>query len=75
MGTSFEALSKLPADNPQLVKALSSASEYSFRYVALLPAVLVIVFGIIWLRDKAAGGYKIEKIGTKDSGKPEKVKV
>lgn len=75
IGTTFEALNKLPADNPQLVKVLSTASMYSFRYVALLPAVLVIVFGICWLRDKAAGGYKIEKISGEAGAKPEKVKV
>jgi hypothetical protein len=27
------------------------------------------------LKDKAAGGYKIEKIGAETSAKPEKVKV
>lgn len=75
IGTSFDALSKLPADNPDMVKVLSVASNYSFRYVAILPAVLVIIFGIIWLKDKASGGYKIEKIGTTAKAKPEKVKV
>ena len=74
MGTTFEALSKLPADNPDLVSALTVASKYSFRYVALLPAVLVIVFGICWLKDKASGGYKIEKLGVADEAK-EKVTV
>lgn len=75
MGTTFTALSKLPADNPDLVSALTVASKYSFRYVALLPAVLVIVFGICWLRDKASGGYKIEKIGAAAKAESEKVKV
>lgn len=75
MGTTFEALSKLPADNPDLVSVLTVASKYSFRYVALLPAVLVIVFGLYWLKDKASGGYKIEKIGPVADAKPEKVKV
>jgi hypothetical protein len=27
-----------------------------------LPAFLLIVFGIIWLRDKAKGGYKPVKL-------------
>jgi MFS family permease len=75
MGTTFTALSKLPADNPDLVKALTVASKYSFRYVALLPAVLIIVFGIIWLKDKAAGGYKIEKLVAQPEAKPEKTAV
>ena len=30
--------------------------------VAILPAFLLIVFGIIWLRDKAKGGYKPVKL-------------
>jgi len=34
------------------------ASQTSFRYVAILPALLLIVFGMIWLRDKSKGGFK-----------------
>jgi len=34
----------------------------SFRIVASLAIVLVIVFGIMYVRDRARGGYKIEKI-------------
>jgi MFS family permease len=30
---------------------------------ALLPVVLFLIFGVIYLRDKAAGGYKVERIG------------
>ena len=30
--------------------------------VAILPAILLIVFGAIWLYDRARGGYKAEKI-------------
>ena len=35
----------------------------SFRYVAGLSIVLTILFGILCLRDRAAGGYRAEKIG------------
>jgi MFS family permease len=38
------------------------ASPMAFRYVAALGIVLVVVFGLMWLRDKAAGGYKAVKI-------------
>lgn len=69
-GTTFEALNALPANDPELVKVLSVASSYSFKWVAVLPAVLLVVFGIIWLRDKATGGYKIEKLGTQVEEKP-----
>jgi MFS family permease len=45
-----------------LDRALGIAAQTSFRYVAILPAVLLLVFGIIWLRDRSAGGFKGEKI-------------
>jgi MFS family permease len=45
-----------------LQKVLAIASQTSFRYVAILPAFLLIVFGMIWLRDKARGGYKPAKL-------------
>jgi len=34
------------------------ASQMSFRLVAVLPAVLLFVFGAIWLYDRAHGGFK-----------------
>lgn len=34
----------------------------AFRYVAILPVVLVVIFGAIYLRDKATGGYKAVKL-------------
>ena len=43
-------------------QVLVQASAASFRTVAILPALLLIVFGAIWLRDRAKGGYKPEKI-------------
>jgi MFS family permease len=42
--------------------ARASAAPVSFRYVAALSLVLVVVFGLIWLRDRAAGGYKVESL-------------
>ncbi|HTM47782.1 MAG TPA: MFS transporter [Bryobacteraceae bacterium] len=53
----FRALS---GDALERVKAV--ASQASFRDVAILPAVLLVVFGIIWLRDRAKGGYKPVKL-------------
>ena len=32
---------------------------------ALLPVALVAIFGAIYLRDKAAGGYRVERIGAR----------
>jgi MFS family permease len=56
------AFDALPAGSPELDHALGIAAQTSFRYVAILPAVLLIVFGLIWLRDRSAGGFKGEKI-------------
>lgn len=47
---------------PELERVLSIASQTSFRYVAALPAILLIVFGIIWFIDKSRGGYKAKSI-------------
>jgi hypothetical protein len=30
--------------------------------VAILPAILLLVFGAIWLYERSQGGYKAEKI-------------
>lgn len=46
----------------QLNSVLAYASQYSFRMVAILPAILLVLFGFIWLRDRAQGGYRPEKI-------------
>ena len=56
------AADKIPGAQAQMDKALSIASSYSFKWVAVLPAALLIVFGIIWLSDKAKGGYKAVKL-------------
>jgi hypothetical protein len=34
----------------------------SFRYVAPFALVIIVVFGVLYLRDRAAGGYKAEKL-------------
>ena len=46
----------------KLEEVLVVASQTSFRYVAILPAALLLVFGIVWLYDRAKGGYKPEKL-------------
>jgi MFS family permease len=38
------------------------AARTSFRAVAICPAVLLIVFGAIWLYDRSRGGYRAEKL-------------
>jgi hypothetical protein len=55
-----QAFKSLQGD--QLTNVLSIAAQTSFRYVAAFPAILLIVFGIIWIADRARGGYKPERI-------------
>ena len=37
---------------------LGIAAQASFRAVAILPAILLIVFGAIWFYDRSKGGFK-----------------
>jgi MFS family permease len=41
---------------------LVQASTASFRTVAVLPALLLFVFGAVWLNDRAKGGFRPEKL-------------
>jgi MFS family permease len=55
-----EAFQKLSGDRLQQV--LGVAAQASFRAVALLPAILLVVFGAIWLYDRSQGGSKAVKL-------------
>src|SRR5207302_708396 len=55
-----EAFKNLPS-GPELDRILGIAAQTSFRYVAILPAALLIVFAGIWIYDRARGGYHPEK--------------
>jgi MFS family permease len=55
-----EAYNMLAGD--KLNAVLVHASAISFRTVAVLPALLLAVFGAIWLYEKAKGGFKPERI-------------
>jgi fucose permease len=46
----------------ELDRVLGIAAQSSFRAVAILPALLLIVFGAIWFYDKSKGGYKATKL-------------
>ncbi|MEQ1883737.1 MAG: MFS transporter [Bryobacteraceae bacterium] len=47
---------------PELDRVLGIAAQTSFRDVAILPAILLIVFAGIWFYDRSKGGYKATKI-------------
>jgi predicted MFS family arabinose efflux permease len=38
--------------------ALKTGAATSFRRMAVVPVVLILIFAIIWIRDYASGGYK-----------------
>ena len=46
----------------RLDQVIGAASQTSFRAVAILPAILLLVFGAIWLYDRSKGGFKPKKI-------------
>ena len=55
------AFAALPP-GPELERVLGIAAQSSFRAVAVLPAVLLIVFGGIWLYDRRRGGYHAKRL-------------
>jgi hypothetical protein len=46
----------------KLNDVLGQAAQASFRAVAVLPAILLIVFGAIWFYDRSRGGFKATKL-------------
>ena len=50
------------AAKAKLDAILVQSSQISFAAVAVLPAMLLVVFGAIWLYDRSRGGYKPEQI-------------
>jgi MFS family permease len=57
---SVEAYRNLSGAALDRVKGI--AAQTSFERVAILPAILLIVFGAIWLYDRSKGGFKAKKI-------------
>lgn len=52
----------IPGAKARMDAITAMASPSAFKWVAILPAVLLLVFGVIWLRDKAMGGYKAARL-------------
>jgi MFS family permease len=46
----------------RLAEVQGIAAQASFRAVAILPAILLVVFGAIWLYDRSKGGFKPVKM-------------
>ena len=47
---------------PELERILGIAAQTSFRAVAILPAILLGVFGGIWLYDRSRGGARVQRL-------------
>ena len=47
---------------PELDRVLGAAAQASFRDVAVLPAILLVVFGAVWAYDRSRGGFKASRI-------------
>ena len=56
------AFNALPTGSAELDRVLGIAAQTSFRAVALLPAILLIVFGAIWLFDRSRGGFRAQRL-------------
>jgi MFS family permease len=52
------------APGAELERVLGIAAQSSFRAVALLPALLLVVFGAIWLYDRSRGGFRAERLSS-----------
>jgi hypothetical protein len=66
--SAFAALSTAAAAGDATAQArlnevLTVASQSSFRSVAILPAILLLVFGAMWVYDRSRGGYRPAAIG------------
>jgi MFS family permease len=55
------------AAKTEIARAEKEGAAWAFRWVAVLPCVLVVIFGLIAIGDKLRGGYKAVHI----SGKPD----
>jgi MFS family permease len=55
------------APGAELERVLGIAAQTSFRAVALLPAILLLVFGAIWLYDRSRGGFRAERLSSASS--------
>jgi MFS family permease len=60
-------LKSLPPEQQTIItEAQKEGAKWSFRYVSVLPVILIIIFGGIAMTDRARGGYKPEKLGKEE---------
>lgn len=57
-----EAAFRAMPPGAELDRVLGTAAQASFRDVAILPAVLLVVFGAVWMYDRSRGGFRATRI-------------
>jgi hypothetical protein len=60
-----DAFAKLTEEQQRPI--LAQAGQLSFRYVSLVPVILLFIFGAIWFYDRSRGGYRAESIAAAPS--------
>jgi MFS family permease len=62
-GETLSTLIGRAGTDPRALEALELAraqgAAMPFRWAAILPAILLVAFGALWLRDRARGGYRV----------------
>jgi len=70
-GESLRTLVDRAASDPAVAERLENAraagAAMPFRWAAILPVVLLVVFGAVWLRDRARGGYQVVRLESKEN--------
>jgi len=70
-GESLRSLVERAGHDPQLADRLETAraagAAMPFRWAAGLPVVLLFVFGLLWLRDRARGGYQVVRLEPREN--------
>ena len=57
------------ADAALLTQVQAQGGAMALRYMAILPAILIVIFTAIWLYDRARGGYKAVKLAAGQQSK------
>jgi MFS family permease len=66
-----ESVKALPEEQQEEVRAAEMAgARWTYRWAAVLPVILIVVFGAMYMRFKAAGGYKAVQIAEGGGGGP-----
>jgi MFS family permease len=72
-GETLQTLIERAASDPQVAERLENAraagAAMPFRWTSILPVVLLVVFGLIWLRDRSRGGYRVVRLERQEASR------